>query len=176
MEYLNHKVLLHPRRAGASASRCWLPVHYGEVDALDGYHRPSHHLLKRASCKPLHVSIYAMEMSSSRLTWEFRCCFGGDPTSSASPFVGIVWELRLLTLLICLYVGLLSMYRPPLWNEKDGKFATNSIAHKCDDMRIPQWGIKPWASLDDPSWLRSHPSRSVPEQQMFLCIVKKVMY
>ena len=41
-----HKVLLHPWRAGASASRCWLPVHYGEVNALDGYHRPSHHLLK----------------------------------------------------------------------------------------------------------------------------------
>ena len=46
MEYLNHKVLLHPRRAGANPSRCWLPVHYGEADTLDGSHRPSHHPLK----------------------------------------------------------------------------------------------------------------------------------
>ena len=49
MEYFDHKVLLHPRRAGANASRCWLPVQYGEANALDTSHRSSHHPLKRGS-------------------------------------------------------------------------------------------------------------------------------
>jgi hypothetical protein len=46
MKHWYHKLLLHRRRAGASASRCWLPVQYREVDALDKHHRPSHHPLK----------------------------------------------------------------------------------------------------------------------------------
>jgi len=105
MEYFDHKVLLHPRRAGANASRCWLPVQYGEANALDTSHRSSHHPLEGAPREPSLVSIHAVDVIT-RIDIGAPLLFWNELTSSAPPIVGTLWDLKLLKVLICPYVGL----------------------------------------------------------------------
>lgn len=174
MEYLDHKVLLHPRRAGANASRCWLPVHYGEANALDGSHRPSHHPLKEAPREPSLVSTQAVDVITRidigvpLLFWNelnflsaSHCRHSMRFEASQSAHV-CTWGCRFL-------------HTQPQETRRMENMLLIPSFKSVMTCGFQNGESNTRASLVDPSWLRSHPSRSMPEWQMFLCTARHLL-